>query len=84
MRVVNSVRASLFRSTLPCVLSRRILCVSRPRRVRLGHPLHLLEAGDCVAHVSGVMNGFFTVLGEREVFIDDMIAASLGDLGHAS
>jgi hypothetical protein len=37
----------------------------------LGHSLDLLEAGDCVAHVSGVMNGFFTFLGEREIFIGD-------------
>jgi hypothetical protein len=51
---------------------------------RVGHPLHLLEAGDCVAHVSSVMNGFFALLGESEVFIGDMIAASFGDLGHAS
>src|SRR5450756_2598249 len=49
---------------------------------RVGHPLHLLEAGDCVAHVSRVMDGFFAFLGESEVFIGDMIAASLSDLGH--
>src|ERR1022692_886765 len=51
---------------------------------RVGHPLHLLETGDCVAHVSRVMDGFFAFLGEREVFIGDMIAASFSDLGHAS
>jgi hypothetical protein len=50
----------------------------------LGHSLHLREAGDCVAHVSSVMNGFFTFLGKCEVFIGDMIAASVSDLGHAS
>jgi len=49
----------------------------------VGHPLHLLEAGDCVAQVSSVMNGFFTFLGESEVLIGDMIAASFCDLGHA-
>jgi hypothetical protein len=27
----------------------------------VGHPLHLLEAGDCVAHVSSVMDRFFTL-----------------------
>jgi hypothetical protein len=51
---------------------------------RVGHPLHLLEAGDCVAHVRGVMDGFFTFPGESEVLIGDMIAASFSDLGHAS
>jgi hypothetical protein len=30
------------------------------------------------------MDGFFAFLGEREVFIGDMIAASFSDLGHAS
>jgi len=49
-----------------------------------GHPLHLLEAGDRVAHVSSVMDGFFALLGESEVFVGDMIAASFSDLGHAS
>ena len=51
---------------------------------RIGHPLDLLEAGDCIAHVSGVMNGFLTFLGESKVFIGDMISASFCDLGHAS
>jgi hypothetical protein len=51
---------------------------------RVGYALHLLEAGDCVAHVSSVMDGFFAFLGESEVFIGDMIAASFSDLGHAS
>ena len=31
----------------------------------IGHPLHLFEAGDCVAHVSSVMDGFLALLGER-------------------
>ena len=44
---------------------------------RIGHPLHLLEAGDRVAHVSSVMDGFFALLGESEVLVGDMIAASL-------
>src|ERR1035437_623786 len=51
---------------------------------RLGHPFDLLEAGDCVAHVSRVMDGFFTFLGESEVLVRDMIAAGFGDLGHTS
>ena len=51
---------------------------------RVGHPLHLLEAGDCVAHVSSVMDGFFTFLGKSEIFIGNMIAASFSDFGHAS
>ena len=51
---------------------------------RVSHPLHLLEAGDCVSHVSSVMDGFLTFLGESEVFIGDTIAASFSDLGHAS
>ena len=51
---------------------------------RVGHPLHLLEAGDCVAYVSSVMDGFFTFLGESEIFIGDMIAASFSDFGHVS
>jgi len=51
---------------------------------RVGHPLHLLKAGDCVAHVSSVMDGFFTLLGESEVFIGDMIAASFSYFGHDS
>ena len=50
---------------------------------RVGHPLHLLEAGDCVAHVGRVMDGFFTFLGESEVFTGEAIAASFSDLGHA-
>src|ERR1700688_4837524 len=50
----------------------------------VGYPLHLLEAGDCVPHVSSVMDGFFTFLGESKGFIGDMIAASFSDLGHAS
>src|ERR1039458_7149459 len=50
----------------------------------VGNPFHLLEAGDCVAHVSSVMDGFFTLLGESEVFVGDMIAASFIDLGHAA
>jgi hypothetical protein len=50
----------------------------------VGHALHLLEAGDCVAHVSSVVDGFFTFLGESEVVIGDMIAASFSDLGHAT
>ena len=28
----------------------------------VGHPVDLLEAGNCVAHVSSVMDGFFTFL----------------------
>ena len=44
---------------------------------RIGHPLHLLEAGDRVAHVSSVMDGFFALLGESEALVGDMIAASL-------
>src|SRR6476661_5959592 len=56
-----------------------------PRRVAFGvrHPFHLLEARDCVAHVGSVMDGFFTFLGESEVFIADTIAFSFSDLGHA-
>src|ERR1017187_766881 len=50
----------------------------------VGHPLHLLEAGDGVAHVSSVMDGFFTFLGKGEAFIGDVIAATFSDLGHAS
>ena len=50
----------------------------------VGHPLHLLKTGDCVAHVSSVMDGFFTFLGKSEVLIGDIIAASFTDLGHAS
>jgi hypothetical protein len=50
----------------------------------IGHPLHLLEAGDRVAHVSGVVDRFFALLWESEVFVGDMIAASFSDLGHAS
>jgi hypothetical protein len=38
----------------------------------IGHPLHLLEAGDRVAHVSSVMDGFFALLGESEVLVGDM------------
>ena len=49
----------------------------------IGHPLHLLEAGDRVAHVSSVMDGFFALFGESEVFVGDMVAASFSDLGHA-
>jgi hypothetical protein len=51
---------------------------------RICHPLHLLEAGDCVAHVSSVMDGFFTFLGESEVLVGDMITAGFGNFGHAS
>ena len=51
---------------------------------RAGHALHLLKASDCVAHVSGVMDGFFAFLGESEVFIGDVIAAGFSDLGHVS
>ena len=47
-------------------------------------PLHLLEAGDCIPHLSSIMDGFFTLFGESEVLIGDMIAASFGDLRHAS
>ena len=43
----------------------------------IGHPLHLGEAGDRVAHVSSVMDGFLALLGESEVLVGDMIAASL-------
>jgi hypothetical protein len=50
---------------------------------RISYPVHLLEAGDCVADVSSVMNGFFTFLGESEVFIGDAVATSFSDLGHA-
>lgn len=50
----------------------------------VGHPLHLLETGDCVAQVGGVMDRFFPFLGESEVRIGDMIAAGFTDLGHAS
>ena len=45
---------------------------------------YLLEAGDCIPPVSSVMDGFFTLFGESEVLIGDMIAASVGDVGHAS
>ena len=41
---------------------------------RIRHPLHLLEAGDRVAHVSSVMDGFFAFVGECEVLVGDMIA----------
>jgi hypothetical protein len=48
----------------------------------VGHPLHLPEAGDCVADVSSVMDRFFAFLGESEVVIGDLIAASFSDFGH--
>src|SRR4029077_11962506 len=51
---------------------------------RVGHPFHLLKSGDCVAHVSSVMNGFLTFLGESKVCIGDMVAASISDLRHNS
>jgi hypothetical protein len=51
---------------------------------RIRYPLYLLETRDCVAYVSSVMDGLLTFLGESEVFIGDMIAASFSDLGHAS
>src|ERR1035441_9598882 len=51
--------------------------------LRVGHPLHLLETGDCVAHVSRIMDGLFPFLGKSEVFIGDMIAASFKDFGNA-
>ena len=50
----------------------------------IGHSLHLLETGDCIAYVSSVMDRFLTLLREGEVFIGDVIAAGIGDLGHAS
>ena len=50
---------------------------------RVAHPLHLLEAGGRVAHVSGVVNGFFAFLGESEIVIGEVIAAGFSDLGHA-
>ena len=49
---------------------------------RVGHPLHLLEAGDCVAYVSSVMDRFLTLLGESKIFIGDMIAPGFSDFGH--
>jgi hypothetical protein len=49
----------------------------------VGHTFHLIETGDCIAHVSSVMDGFFTFLREREVFVGDMIAASFSDFGQA-
>ena len=49
----------------------------------VGYPLHLLEPGDRVAHVSSVMDGFLPFLGESKALIGDMIAVSFGDLGHA-
>jgi hypothetical protein len=51
---------------------------------RVGHPLHLFEAGDCVPHVSRVMDGFLTLFGESEILIGDMIAASFSDFRHNS
>jgi len=51
---------------------------------RIRHPLHLLEAGDRVAHVSSVMDGFFAFVGECEVLVGYMIAGSFSDLAHAS
>ena len=53
-----------------------------PGRVafRIGHALHLLKARDCVADVSSIMDGFFTFLGESEVPLCDMVAASFSDL----
>ena len=49
-----------------------------------GYPLHLLETGDCVADVSGVMDRLLTLLGESEVFIGDVITAGFSNFGHAS
>jgi hypothetical protein len=46
-------------------------------------PLHLLDAGNRIAHASSVMDGFFALLGESEVLVGDMIAARFGDLGYA-
>jgi len=50
---------------------------------RIGHALHLLEAGDGIAHMSGIMNRFFAFLRESKIFIRDVIAASFVDFGHA-
>ena len=49
----------------------------------VAHALHLPETGDCVADVSGVMDRFLAFLGESEVVIGDLVAASFIDLGHA-
>src|SRR5580658_4609173 len=42
-----------------------------PRGIAFGvsHAVHLLEAGDGVAHVSSVMNGFLAFLWESEILI---------------
>src|ERR1700676_3271153 len=50
----------------------------------VGYALHLLEAGDCIAYVSSVMDRFLTLLREGEFFIADLMAAGFGDLGHCS
>lgn len=51
---------------------------------RVGHALDLLETGDCAAHVSRVMDGLFTFLGESEVCVGKLIALIFRDLGHAT
>jgi len=51
---------------------------------RVSHALNLPETGYGVAHVSGVMNGFFPFFGESEFFIRDMIAGGFVDRRHAS
>jgi hypothetical protein len=52
--------------------------------LRLSHAFHLFEAGDGVAHVSSVMNGFLAFLWEREILIGNVIAAGFIDLGHTN
>jgi hypothetical protein len=55
-----------------------------PRGIAFGvsHAFHLLEAGDGVAHVSSVMDGFLAFLWEREILIGNVIAAGFIDLRH--
>jgi len=46
---------------------------------RIAYSLHPLEAHDCIAYVSSIMDGFFPFLGEGEVLIGDMIAATFDE-----
>jgi len=79
--MVNSTRASLHYYVVPISSSLNAFPGSVPFRV--SHAFDLLEARDCVTHVGAIMDGFFALLGKREMFVHYTIAAGFIDLRHA-
>ncbi len=45
--------------------------------------LHLVEAGNRIPDMRGIVDRFFTFFWKRKLFLREMVASTFGNLGHA-